>query len=244
MILRCCGSGSSGNSYSLITKSGEILAVEAGCHFHEFMKMVSWQTSRVCGCIITHKHKDHAKYVKDFLKSGICVYGPKETVKSIIEASGTHITPIQALKRFCIGEFTITPFNVPHEPDIECYGYLIEHKEIGKLLFLTDLEYCPYNFRKSKLNHIIVEANHDPDYMDRGAANFQHVIQGHMSIDTTCEFLRCNNSSELRNVILCHLSSSNADQEAFVKKAKEIVNCPVFIAGNGLEVDLSGECPF
>ena len=38
--------------------------------------------------------------------------------------------------------------------------------------------------------------------------------------------------------MLCHLSRSNADAEQFKAKAQKVVNCPVYVADEGLEVDL------
>ena len=52
------------------------------------------------------------------------------------------------------------------------------------------------------------------------------------------DFLRVNNSPALRNVVLCHLSARNADAEDFVRRVEEIVDCPVYAAEKGLEVDL------
>lgn len=56
MFMRCCGSGSSGNSYALIADNGEILAIEAGCKFLGFEKMIDWKISNVVGCIVSHEH--------------------------------------------------------------------------------------------------------------------------------------------------------------------------------------------
>nr|DAP88020.1 MAG TPA: Metallo-beta-lactamase superfamily [Caudoviricetes sp.] len=56
MFMRCCGSGSSGNSYALIADNGEILAIEAGCKFLDFEKMIDWKISNVVGCIVSHEH--------------------------------------------------------------------------------------------------------------------------------------------------------------------------------------------
>ena len=57
MLLRCCGSSSAGNSYALISSSGEILAIEAGCKFLDFKKkMIDWRISDVDGCIVSHEH--------------------------------------------------------------------------------------------------------------------------------------------------------------------------------------------
>ena len=56
MLLRCCGSDSLGNSYALIADDGEILAIEAGCKFLDFEKMIDWKISNVVGCIVSHEH--------------------------------------------------------------------------------------------------------------------------------------------------------------------------------------------
>lgn len=186
---------------------------------------------------------DHAKYAKDFVDYGIPVYTAAGTEASLM-AAGTATRAILPLKRYKIGNFTVTPFNVPHEPNIECYGYLVEHREMGKLLFLTDLEYCKYSFKNQKINHIMVEANYDPRYVDLDDANTEHIFKGHMSIETTCDFLRHNNNIYLEDVVLCHLSTLNANSAEFISKVKEIVKCPVFVAENGIEIVLGGKCPF
>ena len=56
MLLRVEGSSSLGNSYALIADNGEILAIEAGCKFADFKKMIDWRISDVVGCIVSHEH--------------------------------------------------------------------------------------------------------------------------------------------------------------------------------------------
>ena len=56
MLMRCCGSSSAGNSYALISNSGDILAIEAGCKFLDFKKMIDWRIYDVAGCIVSHEH--------------------------------------------------------------------------------------------------------------------------------------------------------------------------------------------
>lgn len=148
--------------------------------------------------------------------------------------------PILPLKRFQIGKFTVAPFNVPHDADMECYGYLIEHEEMGKMLFLTDLEYCKYNFRNQNINHIAVEANYDMQYVNKDVPNYEHTLRGHMSLDTTLQFLMVNDNPALRNVVLLHLSDKNADSADFLQKTKETIKygADCYIAENGLTVDL------
>lgn len=245
MLLRCCGSGSSGNSYALIADNGEILAIEAGCKFLDFKKMIDWKISNVVGCIVSHEHGDHARYIKDFMQSGIPVYTAFETQSAleIITGECTIAIPPRTIRQ--IGSFTVTPFNVPHDTEIECYGYLIKHEEMGQLLFMTDLEYCKYNFSKLNIEHIMVEANYDMQFVDRDEPNYEHRLRGHMSLDTALKFISTNDNPTLRNVVLIHLSDKSGDPTLFKQKTEETVRCGanVYIAEKGLEVDMN-LCPF
>ena len=204
--MRCCGSGSSGNSYALIADNGEILAIEAGCKFLDFKKMIDWKISDVAGCIVSHEHGDHARYIKDFMKSGIPVYTAFETQTALETITGERAIAIPPRRTRQIGSFTVVPFNVPHDTEIECYGYLIKHEEMGQLLFMTDLEYCKYNFSKLNIEHIMVEANYDMELVDRDEPNYEHRLRGHMSLDTALKFIQTNDNPALRNVVLIHLS--------------------------------------
>lgn len=245
MKLRVLGSSSSGNSYALISNSGEILAIEAGCKFLDFKKMIDWKISDVAGCIVSHEHGDHARYIKDFMRSGIPVYTAFETQTALEVITGERTIAIPPRRPRQIGSFTVTPFNVPHDTEIECYGYLIEHEEMGKLLFLTDLEYCKYDFSSMKVEQIMVEANYSMDLVDRDEPNYEHRLRGHMSLDTALQFISTNDNPALRNVVLIHLSDKSGDPALFKQKTEETVKygANVYVACKGLEVDMN-LCPF
>ena len=245
MLMRCCGSSSAGNSYALISNSGEILAIEAGCRFLDFKKMIDWKISDVVGCIVSHEHGDHARYIKDFMQSGIPVYTAFETQTALETITGERTTAISPKKSCQIGSFTVVPFNVPHDTEIECYGYLIKHEEMGKLLFLTDLEYCRYDFSGIKVEHIMVEANYSMDLVDRNEPNYEHRLRGHMSLDTALKFIQTNDNPALRNVVLIHLSDTSGYPALFLQRTKETIEygANVYVAEKGLEVDMN-LCPF
>lgn len=175
------------------------------------------------------------------MKAGITVYSAFETQSALEVITGERTKAISPMKKVRIGSFAVTPFNVPHDVDTECYGYLIEHEEIGKLLFLTDLEYCKYNFRNQNINHIAVEANYDMKYVNKDVPNYEHTLRGHMSLKTALDFISTNDNSALRNVVLIHLSDKNADSAEFLQKTKETVKygADCYIAEKGLEVDLN-----
>ena len=245
MKLRVLGSSSSGNSYALISNSGEILAIEAGCRFLDFKKMIDWKISDVAGCIVSHEHGDHARYIKDFMRSGIPVYTAFETQTALETITGERTIAISPRTARQIGSFSVIPFDVLHDTEIECYGYLIEHDEMGQLLFMTDLEYCKYNFSKLNIEHIMVEANYDMELVDRDEPNYEHRLRGHMSLDTALQFISTNDNPALRNVVLIHLSDKSGDPALFKQKTEETVKygANVYVACKGLEVDMN-LCPF
>lgn len=188
---------------------------------------------------------DHARYIKDFMQSGIPVYTAFETQTALEVITGERTTAISPKKSCQIGSFTVVPFNVPHDTEIECYGYLIKHEEMGKLLFLTDLEYCRYDFSHIKVEHIMVEANYSMDLVDRNEPNYEHRLRGHMSLDTALKFIKTNDNPALRNVVLIHLSDTSGDPALFLQRTKETIEygANVYVAEKGLEVDMN-LCPF
>lgn len=228
MILRCLSSGSSGNCYLLQTEN-ETLILDCGIDIQKIKKGLNWDITRVVGVVCTHGHLDHSKSVKNFEDMGIPIFKPYESdVKRQVRT---------------YGGFVVKSFDLPHN-GTENRGFLIDI-EGQKILYLTDFEYCPYVFKKQEVNHILVEANHSKELLDRGKPNYVHSIRGHSDIDTTCKFLEVNKTKHLRNVILVHLSSECGDEKLFKEQAERVVECPVYIAKAGFEIELKeSNCPF
>lgn len=164
---------------------------------------------------------DHAGYADKVESMLINVFKPYQTHE----------------KKKVFGGFTVYPFHLPH--DAENYGFVIQHKDIGIMLYLTDFEYCKNTFKNLNVQTILIAANYDETKIDKESANFTHVVTGHSSIQTTCRFLEANQTTSLQNVILCHLSNDNANSEDFITKAKEVVYCDVTIARKGMEMNIS-----
>lgn len=223
MKLKVLGSGSSGNCY-ILESDTEVLIIEAGVPFKEVKIALGFNVKKIVGVVVSHCHKDHSGFVDQY--KGICsIYKPYEV-----------ITPNN---RF--GNFFIRVFSLVH--DVECYGFYIQHQDIGSLIYASDTEYIKYRFENIK--HILVEANYSENLIDNEAVNREHVLRGHMSLQTALDFISTNNNPALRNVVLIHLSDKNADSAEFLRKTKEIVkySADCYIAEKGLEVDLN-LCPF
>lgn len=219
MILKTIATGSSGNCHALIADTGEILLLDLGENEKKIKKGIGWRISDVVGAIVTHKHADHSKSVKDFERMGIPAFKPYENTETFVKKySGFKI---QAFDITTIdGRWTHTDADGTECP---CYGFLIEHKEMGRMIYITDTAIVKWRFKN--INHILLGVNYDKDmiYPDReGKKN--HIFGGHMEIETACEFVKANNSDSLHNVIMCHLSADNADSDKFIERMKKV--CP------------------
>lgn len=144
-------------------------------------------------------------------------------------------------KKTKIGGFTVQPISVLHS--CECFSYIIYHSEFGKLLFTTDCSEFKYKIKD--LNHIIIESNYDEETILENMSNNHYSssqFKNHMSFDNTLETLKVNNNSQLQNIVLCHLSSSNSNAKLYKDKVIENIGISnVFIAEKGLVVELNKE---
>lgn len=172
---------------------------------------------------------------------GIPIYAPYISQKPMAIGSGAF--RIQSFDLTTVdGRWTHTNADGTECP---CYGFLIAHKEMGKLLYITDTELIKWRFKS--INHILLGVNYDKDLVDTDNPKANHVFRGHLSIDTACDFVKANYSDSLQNVIMCHLSSENADKDSFIEKMENAVNgANVDVAEQGKSWILrkGDECPF
>lgn len=242
MKLKCLGSSSAGNCYLLTSNSGETLILDCGIPIKEIKKGLDWNIKGIMGVLCTHKHLDHSKSLNDFKSMGIPILAPYlgDSCKSM-NMGGFTVKPFDLTT--IDGNWTHT--NANGEP-CPIYGFLITHKEMGRMLYITDCEVVKWKFKD--INHILLGVNYDKDLIDRdntGKAN--HVFRGHLSIDTACDFVKANYSDSLQNVIMCHLSSENADSDSFIEKMKKVAgnaNVDVAAAGKSWDLKNPSECPF
>lgn len=230
MILKCLGSGSSGNCYLLSTET-ETLVLDCGLPIREIKKGLDWDISKVVGVLCTHFHLDHAKSVKDFENMGVKVWKP---------FSESNLTD-----RMKFGGFSVQCFPLPHNGVVN-FGFYI-NADGQKILYLTDYEYCRFNFKSLQINHIICECNYQQELVSRDLANYEHKIRGHSSLDYCKRFISDNKTSSLRTVILCHMGVETTIAEECLSEVQNVVGkgVSVLVAHKGLEVELKESgCPF
>lgn len=154
MKLIVLGSSSSGNCY-ILDNGNEALIIEAGIRFQEVKKALDFNLRKVVGCVVTHAHNDHAKYIKAMVDSGFHTLALREvwTAKGVWDSRSLVVKEGKGYK---MGNFKVLPFPACH--DVPCVGYLIDHPDMGKMVFLTDSCMCEYQFKG--LNHVLIECNY------------------------------------------------------------------------------------
>lgn len=211
----------------MLSTETETLVLDCGLPIREIKKGLDWDISKVVGVLCSHIHSDHSKAVKDFENMGMPIFKPFDETKAC---------PL----KIRYGSFGIQAFRVPHD-GVPCYGFYIT-VDGHRILYATDFEYLPCSFKNVRLTDMIVECNHQTELVDKGQAKYTHQIKGHCSLDTLIEkVIKENMTSNLRTVILCHMSSDSIDCSFAKKQIEEIVgsNVKVELAMAGLETELS-----
>lgn len=172
------------------------------------------------------------------MKAGVQCYGCDELQEKLEIVYGEKIIGLPEKRSIRISEWIVTPFYLPHttrDKDtgalIPCpnFGYLIQCGD-EKLLYMTDWEYCSYVFKNQRINYMILECNHMDNLMDSNSANYIHALKGHSSLSVVKSFVEVNKTPDLRNIILCHLSSENADPEIMQKEVQSVAGKWVNVA--------------
>jgi ribonuclease BN (tRNA processing enzyme) len=127
-----------------------------------------------------------------------------------------------------------------------CYAFLIEVDK-QRLLYVTDTKLLVWNVKKWNINHMLIGLNYMPERVDRNDFKTEHILTGHLSIETVKGIVDANMTSCLQNVILCHLSRGNTDSGKCIEEVKKVAGIAnVDVAECGKEWKLYGanECPF
>jgi phosphoribosyl 1,2-cyclic phosphodiesterase len=201
--------GSKGNLYTIDNGKDKLL-IEAGVTIKKINKAVNFNLSDYSACLCSHEHLDHSLSVPDLISRGIDVYAIKEVFESLdIDSSFAHV--VEPKKQFKINSFNIVTFEVKH--DVKNVGFLISDGK-NKLLYATD---CYKIINKFKdLTHILIECNYDIDILnynlEKGKIHktvYNRVINSHMEVYQTQEFLKHNISNKTKEVFLIHKSQNN-----------------------------------
>ena len=223
MEIKPIASSSKGNAY-LIADGTTTILIECGLPIKDLKRKTNFLNG-IDACLVSHLHNDHAKALKDLLNAGVRCYALKEVfeAKKIIHH---RAKAIKDKEDFRVGTFKIIPLKMFH--DVPCAGFLIYSIATNeKLLFATDTYMIKYAI--NGLDYIMIEANYDVDLVEDDAQR-ERLIKSHMSVETTVQYLKSIDLSNIKKIYLMHLSSRHSNEEDFKKRVqaatgKEVVVC-------------------
>lgn len=221
MRLTVFGSSSSGNGYALEFENGKILLIEAGMPFENYLKAFPDRWGDLIGCLISHEHKDHTRFIKLYAEAGIALYGTQGTFDAInlkrknTQRIVTNGQPVKLAKHI-----SLFPFKVIHNA-ADPSGYLIiDHETEESILFITDSAYLEYSFQD--VDYMMLECNYIEEIADRNQQEGRiSGSQYHMSLSTCKKFLAHCDTKKTKKIILIHLSDKNSHEETMVKEIYE-----------------------
>ena len=237
MKLHILGSSSKGNGYILTSSTGASLIIECGVPLIEIKKSLNWRLSGVTGALVSHHHGDHAGFVREYSRAGIRILAPGEVI--VDNEPLIFSRTLAANRGYVIGEYRVRTLPMTHANNdgtmCECFGFIIEHPEMGRTLFATDTVTLPCAIRG--LHHIMIEANYDDDILERNieagnvAGNERARLRmSHMEIKTVERMMRTLDMTDVVDVILLHLSDRNADRKSFQQRIANASGKPCITA--------------
>jgi len=164
------------------------------------------------------------------MRYGTDVYASKQTAKALgLSSHRLHI--VEPLKAFAIGTWQVIAFPTQHDCP-GSMGFVLASGE-EKLLFLTDSFYVRHRFRG--LTHIMIECNYSKQTLspDLDPAVRRRLLRSHMSLEQVIKFLAANDLTQVREIILIHLSADNSDAEMFQREIQRATGKPVRVAQEG-----------
>lgn len=247
------GSGSSGNCYLLATKTDALL-IDIGVGLRGLKKACrdyGVSLSSVKHVLVTHDHADHIKSVGAFSNDyQVPIYATREVHDGInrnycvVKKVATELVGlVEKGNTVQLGEFTVTPFAVPHD-SADNVGYFIE-AEGTNFCLITDAGRVTDEMKQyiCKARHLVIEANHDIEMVQGGPyPQFlkERILSGtgHLNNHDCGVAIAENMSEQLKNVWLCHLSEENNHPELARKTVESVLRSYGIIAGVDIRLEV------
>lgn len=241
------GSSSHGNSFYIEFKTSQgqkNFLIECGFEYKELLKRMvknGIDINKINAVLVTHKHSDHSKSIKDFVERGIEVFAPQEVFDFYNIETYQYYVFNEYEKKVLYDTITIVPIPLEHNDTREKvtnYGYLINVENEFNMLFVIDTKYIPQNLSNAKFDVIFIEANYITQNVifaiknankrnDHGnQVRYARLLNSHFSIENVAKTLDgtiSSNSkpfdlSKTKAIFLTHISSNKLTNDSFYRE--------------------------
>lgn len=229
MKVKVLASGSKGNCTLIRTDNLNIL-IDIGINYQQLaseLEKINITPKDLSAILITHTHSDHIKGLASLVKkTNLKVYVLEEMVETLSKKIPQdniflYEDPLE------IADLKIKLMRISH--DVDGVGFIIEHNN-HSLVYITDTGYINRKYLSLMKNKdvYIIESNHDEEMLMEGPYPYilkQRVIsdKGHLSNNTTSEYLLDVVGENTKQIILAHISEHNNTEELALATTKELL---------------------
>ncbi len=241
MRLTVLGSGSTGNGY-VLQNEHEALVLECGMPRRDCLAALCYNVKKVRGCLVTHEHGDHAKFIENYMELMPC-YTSAGTAAAIEFRKNRRPEVLEVLRTIHLGGFAVRPIPAEHDA-AEPFAFIIDHDEMGRLLFATDTYFIRYTI--PHLTNLMIECNYSLPILNANIeagivpeALKNRTLDSHMSIAHLKDMLSANDLTGVNTIVLIHMSGRNSHKDAFVAEIAAHTGKHTVAATKGLTIELN-----
>ncbi len=228
MEIKVIATGSTGNCY-VLEHNGSSLVIEAGIPFKKLSKAMNYKANSADGVLISHEHGDHAGYIEQYLKKGLNCYASLGTIKTL-QINHHNLYAISPYRYHKTGTWLIEPFVSCHDT-LEPFGFMIKNEK-EEIVYLTDTGSIPDFLTNTfkGITRIMIECNYCDDIMENSRAfHASRSKSEHLGLNAVRRFMISIDKSELKEVILIHLSDSHSDEDRMVSEVQQITGPGIIV---------------
>jgi phosphoribosyl 1,2-cyclic phosphodiesterase len=228
------GSGSSGNA-TLVSDGDTHILIDCGFSIKETQRRIERLglcLSSIAAVLVTHEHSDHLKGVPALArKYAMPVYMTPGTYHSRDLGPLPDVRLIHNYEAFGVGQLHVQPVAVPHDAK-EPAQFILRKGKVA-LGILTDLGSVTTHVLEAYdgCQALLLEANHDRQMLAQGPypPSLKTRVAGpwgHLSNEQTVALLEQMDTSQLRHLVVGHISRKNNSvelaQRALAKVSKSL----------------------
>jgi phosphoribosyl 1,2-cyclic phosphodiesterase len=229
MEFKPIASSSKGNCYLVTSPGVAPLLLEAGIPIGKIKEALGFNLSGVAGALISHCHMDHAKAVKDLIKSGVDCWMSGGTAQALGVSNSYRLNRLGLVNKLPDG-WLVAPVPLEHDAE-EPTGFFIQAPDKERLLFIADTGFIRNRF--DSVNILAIECNHIEGILSENIINGsvpsvagRRIRRSHMSLERVITMLKSNDLSVCREIWLLHLSNGNSDEKQMIKAVQEATGIP------------------
>lgn len=241
MKVAVLASGSKGNCTYLKTKNHNIL-IDMGMttkYIENELIELGVLPSSIDIIFITHDHNDHINALKTFIK--------KHKTKVYLTSKLNEFLNLDNYSylenKNQIDSLLVEVIKTSHDAS-DSVGFIFEEDDTS-LVYITDTGYINVKYKDllTNKNMYIIESNHDIETLMNGRYRYDLKMRilsdkGHLSNESTADYLSEYVGTKTSKIILAHLSEENNREEIAYKTVSSKVNKEILIAKQNKRTDL------